>query len=123
MISALLNSLINMLGILGTIPEGWISQVLLVAADVPLYTLTPKFVMNIRELYVLDTQGRCDHDIDTGFGLSSSAARGVGGTATVGTIAFAEGSGIGGMDDWEEPEISTAERAKHSDRQKSEVSS
>ena len=38
--------------------------------------------MNIRELYVFDMQGRCNHDIDTGFGLSSGAGRGVGGGET-----------------------------------------
>ena len=79
-----------MLGILGIIPQGWVTQVLMAATNVPLYTLAPRFVMNVRELYALDTEGRCDRDIDTGFGLPSGTGRGVGGSTTMATIAFAE---------------------------------
>ncbi|KAF8431052.1 hypothetical protein L210DRAFT_3003901 [Boletus edulis BED1] len=70
-------------------------------AYVFLYTLTPRFVMNIRELYVLDTQGRGDIHIDTGFGLSSRVGRDIGGSTTIGTIAFAE---VGATSRWEDAE-------------------
>lgn len=78
-------------------------------------TLTPRFVMNIRELYVLDTHGRCDPDIDTGFGLSSGARYNVGGSTTTGTIALVEGCGSEGLDD--EEGIATVERAERGARQ------
>ena len=98
--------MVNILGLLGKIPEGRVVIVLGSSTNVPPHTLTPRFIMNIRELYALDTQGHCD--IDTGFGLSASGAgRGAGGTATIGTIAFVEGGEIGGSNDGEE--IATAE--------------
>ena len=46
-----------------------------------MYTLTPRFILSIRELYARDVQGRRGEGIDTGFGLSSG--RGTGGTAIV----------------------------------------
>ena len=105
-----------MLGILGIIPQGWVTQVLMAASNVPLYTLTPRFVMNVRELYALDTEGRLDRDIDTGFGLSSRAGRGMGGSTTMGTIAFVEGGGIGDADDDGEEIAMVEERAENSGR-------
>ncbi|KAF8557368.1 hypothetical protein OG21DRAFT_308140 [Imleria badia] len=106
----LLYNIINMLYILGGMSYSywpqWLSYLFSAATNVPLYTLAPRFVMNIRELYVLDMQGRCDRDIDTGFGLSSGAGHGVGGSTTIGTIAFVEGGGSGGVDD---EEMATAE--------------
>ncbi|KAF8551869.1 hypothetical protein OG21DRAFT_221595 [Imleria badia] len=111
----LVNSLANLLGLLADIPQGWISDVLGVAASVPVYTFTPRFVMDIRELYVLDLQGRCGGDLDTGFGLSSGARRGVAGTTTSERGAFERGGGIGELDDREE--IALVERAENSHRQ------
>ncbi|KAN0094441.1 hypothetical protein V8E55_002728 [Tylopilus felleus] len=105
-------SLVNMLGILGIIPLGWVTQVLMAATNVPLYTLTPRFVMNVRELYALDSEGLRDRDIDTGFGLSSGTRR-VGGSTTFGTMVFAEAGGIGGLDESEEIAI-VEERAEQS---------
>lgn len=95
---------------LGLIPLGWVTQVLIIPINVPLYTLTPRFVMNVRELYALDTQGRCDRDIDTGFGLSFGAGRGVGMSTTIGTMAFAEGGGIGELDGEEEMAVIEEQR-------------
>ncbi|KAF8126724.1 hypothetical protein EV363DRAFT_1173824, partial [Boletus edulis] len=94
--------LINLLGVLGTLPGGWGGPALVVVATVPLFTLTPRFVMNIRELYVRDAQGRWDRDIDTGFGLSNGAGGGVGVSTTIGTIAFAEGIATGESEDGQE---------------------
>ena len=67
------------------------------AVNVPLFALTPRFVMNIRELYALDDEDR-HRDVDTGFGLSSVVGRGVGVSTTIGSIAFVQG----GVEDGEE---------------------
>lgn len=89
-----------------------------ITTNVLVYILTPRFVMNIRELYALGTQGRCD--IDTGFGLSSGAGRDMGGTISVGTMVFAEGGGSGVWDDGEET-ATAEERAQSSVRQVSAI--
>ncbi|KAF8452720.1 hypothetical protein L210DRAFT_3519493, partial [Boletus edulis BED1] len=102
---------LNILGVLGILPsEGYVAGVLQFVSDVPLFTLTPRFVINIRELYVLDTHGCWDHDIDTGFGLSSGRRRGMGMSTTIGTIAFAEPAATGGLED-EEVTAAAEERA------------
>ncbi|KAF8452755.1 hypothetical protein L210DRAFT_2055698 [Boletus edulis BED1] len=96
-----LHSLLTMLGILNALPQGWVSQVLAIIANVPLITLTPRFVMNIRELYLYDVQNRWDHDIDSGFGLSSGTGRGVGGLVTIG-MEFVDGGRTEMLEDGEE---------------------
>ena len=48
-------------------------MVLTVMRYVPIFTLTPRFIMSLRELYARDVQGRRGGGIDTGFGLSSSS--------------------------------------------------
>ena len=100
--------MVNILDNSVRISQGWVIVMLPVSTNILLYTLTPRFLMNIRELYALDVQARCD--IDTGFGLLSrlGAGCGVGGTVTIGTIVFAEGGGIESLD--QEQEIATAER-------------
>ncbi|KAG9310095.1 hypothetical protein JVU11DRAFT_9706 [Chiua virens] len=95
----LLYTLLNLLGLMNLIPLGWTTQVLMAVANIPLYTLTPRFVLNVRELYACDVEGHGGRDIDTGFGLSTE--RGVGGSP-IGTMAFAEGGEIAGLDDAEE---------------------
>ena len=100
MTSSLLYTLFNLLIFLSVIPwRGWLSKALMIISTVPLYTLTPRFVVNVRELYVLDTQGRVNRDIDTGFGLSSGVGHGVGMSTAIGTIAFAEAGGNRMSDD------------------------
>ena len=116
MISTLCYQIVNALTALGNIPQGWAIDVLPACTGIALYTLTPRFVMNIRELYAVDIQGRCGGDIDTGFGLSSRAGRSVGGMTTIGTIAFAGGGGIGGSDDGEQA-ATGEERAQNGNRQ------
>ena len=113
-ISTFLNTFVYLLYGQGDITQGWAYDVLQVVANLPLYTLTPRFVMNIRELYALDIEGRHSGDIDAGFGLSSRASRSVG-SMTVGTIAFAEVGGIGWLNDNEEIVV-TEERAESSGR-------
>ena len=46
--------------------------VLIVVQYVPMFTLTPRFIMGLRELAARDVQGSCGGGIDSGFGLSSS---------------------------------------------------
>ena len=86
---------------------------LLVVSNVPPYTLTPRFVINIRELYALDIVTRRGGDVDAWFGLSSRASCGVWST-TVGTIVFAEVRRTGGLNDDET--IVAEERAESSGR-------
>jgi len=45
---------------------------LVILQYVPMYILTPRFMLSIRELYARDVQGRRGEGIDTGFGLLSS---------------------------------------------------
>ncbi|KAF8123687.1 hypothetical protein EV363DRAFT_1587224 [Boletus edulis] len=102
---------LNFLGALGVLPsEGYIAGVLQFVSIVPVFTLTPRFVINVRELYVLDTHGHWDHDVDTGFGLSSGRRRSMGVSTTIGTIAFAEPAATGGLED-EEVTAAAEERA------------
>ena len=95
--SNLLFSLINVLVVLGNLPTGE-SQLIAIAVlqYVPIFTLTPRFIMSIRELHARDVQGRRGDGIDTGFGLSSSP--GAGGIA----VMFANVGGIEGFEDLEE---------------------
>ena len=81
--SILLFSLIDLLSLYGYVPtEGWQFDLLLILQYVPMFTLTPRFILSIRELYARDVQSRHGSGIDTGFGLSSSG-REAGGAAMV----------------------------------------
>ena len=67
-------NIVNVLFAAGKTPDGeWQMTPLFIAEFVPMYTLTPRFVMSIRELYARDAQKgvHCGGGIDTGFGLSS----------------------------------------------------
>ena len=64
---------------------------------VPLFTLTPRFIISIRELYARDVQDRRGGGINTGFGLSLSS-RSIGGTE----IVFADVEQNEGLGDVEE---------------------
>lgn len=97
MISTVFYTLVDLLGMLGFIPLGWATPVLKAAINIPLYTLTPRFVMNVRELYALNLEGGCARDIDTGFGFSLPVERGIGGPTAIGTLAFEEDGGNGGL--------------------------
>ncbi|KAF8558825.1 hypothetical protein OG21DRAFT_1519573 [Imleria badia] len=61
--------LIDVFSAAGMFPTG---GSLLLPEYVPVFTLTPRFILSIRELYARDVQGRCGAGIDTGFGLSLS---------------------------------------------------
>ena len=70
---------------------------LLVMEYIPMYTLSPRFILSIRELYARDVEGRRGEGIDTGFGLSSSG-RG----AVVTPIAFTDVEQVQGVEVIEE---------------------
>ncbi|KAF8135142.1 hypothetical protein EV363DRAFT_1396592 [Boletus edulis] len=80
-------NLINVLSVAGTAPTGGQTILLVILEYVPIYTLTPRFILSIREMYARDVRGRHE-GIDTGFGLSFS-------NSEVATMAFA----IGGQDE------------------------
>jgi hypothetical protein len=65
-----------------------------VLAYVPMYALTPRLILNIRELYARDVQGRRGEGIDTGFGLLSTRG-GADGT----TMVFANVEPNEGLED------------------------
>ena len=50
---------------------GWQLISLLLLEYVPVFTLTPRFILSIREMYARDIEGKCGGEIDSGFGLSS----------------------------------------------------
>ena len=51
-------------------------RVLFVLEYVLVFTLSPRFILSIRDLYARDVQGRHGEGIDTGFGLSSDCGAG-----------------------------------------------
>jgi len=60
---------------------------LFVVQCVPISTLTPRFILTIREMYACSVYGRRGHGIDTGFGLSALSSHG----ASRSSIVFADG--------------------------------
>ena len=71
--SILLFALIDVSSFSAYFPTGgWQLILLPILQTVPIFTLTPRFILNIRELYARDVQGRRGGGIDTGFGLSLS---------------------------------------------------
>lgn len=71
--SVLLFTFIRLLAVSGKLPMGgWYLIPLFVLADIPVFTLTPRFILSMRELYARDSRGRRGSGVDTGFGLGSS---------------------------------------------------
>ncbi|KAF8553298.1 hypothetical protein OG21DRAFT_1497777 [Imleria badia] len=78
-IAVFLFTIINVLSALEKLPSaGWQLILLLIVELVPMYTLTPRFILSMRELYARDVQvGHASGGgIDTGFGLSVSGRSG-----------------------------------------------
>ena len=65
---------------------------------VPAFTLVPRLILSLRELYARDLQGRRGSEIDTAFGLALAPAR----DALASTIVFADG---GESEDEEQGEV------------------
>ncbi|KAF8442220.1 hypothetical protein L210DRAFT_3759725 [Boletus edulis BED1] len=53
--------------------SGWQLIVTVIIQYVPVFTLTPRFIMSLRELHMRDVEGRRGNGIDSGFGLSSGS--------------------------------------------------
>ena len=97
--SGFLFGLIFVLSASGKFPTGgWQLDLLAILGYVPMYTLTPRFILSIRELYKHDVQGGPRDGIDTGFGLSSAGYGAGDGTA----IVFAGAAQSGEPEDLEE---------------------
>ena len=65
------------MGTEGDLPSGgWGFIVLTLLANVPMYTLTPRFILSMRELYACDVQNGLVGGIDSKFGLSTMSAGG-----------------------------------------------
>ena len=64
---------------------------------VPMFTLTPRFIMSIRELHARDVQGRRGAGIDSGFGFPASSA-----SAGRMEIMFTNAGRLEGLEDVEE---------------------
>lgn len=54
---------------------------------VPTFTLTPRLILSLRELYARDLRGRCGGEIDTAFGLTSTCGH----SAAASVVMFANG--------------------------------
>ena len=52
------------------IPNNRWWPLLRVAQSIPIFTLVPRFMLNLRELYARDLRGRRGSEIDTAFGLT-----------------------------------------------------
>ena len=74
--STLLYSIVSVMFNTANIPtSGWWT-LLFLAEYIPILTLVPRFILNLRELYARDLQGRCGSNIDTAFGLTSASSHG-----------------------------------------------
>lgn len=78
-------------------PVGW--QIILVGfvEAVPIATMAPRFVLNVRELYACNVRDGRENGIDSGFGLFASSDRGTNGSV----IVFADSVWNGGLEDEE----------------------
>ena len=74
----------------------WQTALFNILSVVPLFTLTPRFIVSIRELYARDVHCGRGEGIDTGFGLTS------GRSAVETAIVFADAVQNEGPEDIEE---------------------
>ena len=80
--------IINVLANFGLLAVGgWQFLLLLLVQYVPMFTLTPRFILSIRKMYARDVSCKRGYGIDTGFGLESSAG---GNTAIMTEPVFAD---------------------------------
>lgn len=92
-------SVITMMVLAANIPmdKSWIIFVGAVQA-IPLFTLAPRFILSLRELYTRDCGNRLEGDIDTAFGLTSR----LGHDTVASTIMFADSGKSWGLEKDEE---------------------
>ena len=87
-------TLLGLLNLLGELPTGGWSLLFPFLFYAPVYTLTPRFILKIRELYAHKAQDTRGEEIDNGFGLST-----VGSGVIETEIAFADLPNEGFEDD------------------------
>ena len=91
--------LINLLISRGDFPtNGWWQVLIGVVQYVAPFTLVPRFILSLRELYTQELKGKVGGDIDTAFGLTSESDRG----AALSTVKFAASAQNEGDDQDEE---------------------
>ncbi|KAF8452681.1 hypothetical protein L210DRAFT_3519359, partial [Boletus edulis BED1] len=78
-LAVFLNALINLLFFAAKVPlPVWGALPVGILENVPVFTLTPRFILSLRALYAREGQGR---GIDSEFGFTSVDVRSVGGIA------------------------------------------
>lgn len=110
-ISVLTAALLNELYSIQTIPsDGW-WLLLGIAESIPPFTLLPRFILNLRELYVCDARGRLGYrgNIDSAFGFTSVSGDG----AAASAIVFVDGQNEG-LEQGEEVELEERKFHDHS---------
>jgi len=92
-LAILMWNLVNTLYAFGHLSGDGPSYVVLSLLEViPIATLTPRFILSMRELYARSVHGGRADNIDTGFGLATLSDPGMSGS----TMVFAESEGNGG---------------------------
>lgn len=84
----------NMLFAFGKPPTGWQFLSMLLVGLIPFSTLTPRFILDVRELYARDVRGRGYSEIDSGFGLSALSDNVTSRSAVVSVDAEPNGGGL-----------------------------
>lgn len=75
--SILTYTLVSFLIYAANVPTvGWTVMLLGTMQYIPAFTLAPRFILNLRELYARDVGGRDGSDVDTAFGLTSTISHG-----------------------------------------------
>ncbi|KAN0092755.1 hypothetical protein V8E55_003539 [Tylopilus felleus] len=70
-LAIILFNLSNLLSTFGKVPAGgWQLVLLLIVEYGPIYTLAPRFILSMREMYAHDVRGRREGGNDTGFGYA-----------------------------------------------------
>ena len=73
--------------------------------SVPPYTLVPRFILGLQNLYARDLQGRRGSEIDTAFGFTSGSGHG----AITWEIMFVDGGQNDGLEEGEEIQMEERE--------------
>ena len=94
--SILTSALVGM--VIQTVKDGWSVILLRAIQYVPVVTQVPRFIFSLRKLHARDLRGGLGSDIDTAFGLTSTAGYG----ADVSMIVFADGRQNEGLEQGEE---------------------
>lgn len=86
---------------------GW--QIIFVGfiETVPIATMTPRFVLNVRELYARNVRGKRGNGIDSGFGLSTLTGHG----SSRSMMVFADSGRNEGLECGEEITMAMEERS------------